>query len=75
MASYKERVMCRSSIHNQCPLQTMVSTMYSNVCTFGIVEFPVTVEVFPSKDRIEVTKGVLPTRVILKRVINKFVIY
>lgn len=71
----KERVMCGSSIHNQCPLQTIISTMYSNICTFRIVEFPVAAEVFPSKDRIEVTKGVLPTRVILKRVINKFVVY
>ena len=50
----KERVMCGSSIHNQCPLQTMISTMHSNICTFRIVEFPVTAEVFPSKDRIEV---------------------
>lgn len=49
--------------------------MHSNICTFRIVEFAVTAEVFPSKDRIEVAKGVLPTRVILKRVINKFVVY
>ena len=29
--------------------------MHSNLCTFRIVEFPVAAEVFPSKDRIEVT--------------------